>query len=569
MPRVFTQAIVFTLSLALGAAMIPTNAFAGEETQPQSEKVSITSDQEQAFKQSVAGIENQKHAIENLKKRIGKTSGLVQKALETRLIKMRMELLELNLEFAKSVAKQEKAGVNVGGYRKQAIEILASQKDTARTVAAYIRERIVIPEAEQSAAEQAAAYSRAFELLSTLNHAYEIFIEGLQLSRQFGLDVTDQETLLKEDLVERAANGSILLEMTIAEVKALRASVSAVPDDAELKAKLKVATFHVSQLANGLGVVLVMMDSLEMDTTTYQQQLLVATGQITTDVFEVGVFTNLIIGWGQKLWSVLIESGPGLFFKLILFLLIVYAFRKLASLMQRLTESGLAKSDIKFSLLLQRMVVSIVRNTVIVIGVLIALSQVGISLGPLLAGLGVIGFVVGFALQDTLSNFASGLLILIYRPFDVGDLVEAGGVSGLVSNMSLVNTTILTFDNQTIVVPNNKIWGDVIKNVTAQSIRRIDLIFGIGYADDIPKTEKLLQEIVDSHDTVLDEPETIIRVHELGDSSVNFVVRPWVNTDDYWETYWSITRAVKIRFDEEGISIPFPQRDVHLFNTQA
>ncbi|TNF88352.1 MAG: mechanosensitive ion channel, partial [Gammaproteobacteria bacterium] len=152
-----------------------------------------------------------------------------------------------------------------------------------------------------------------------------------------------------------------------------------------------------------------------------------------------------------------------------------------------------------------------------------------------------------------------------YRPFDVDDIVEVGGVSGKVNHMSLVNTTILTLDNQTIVVPNGKIWGDVIKNVTAQKARRVDMVFGISYSDDIPKTERILHEILESHESVLDDPEPIVRVHELGDSSVNFAVRPWVKTDDYFETYWSITRAVKMRFDEEGISIPFPQRDVHLY----
>ena len=566
LPR-FALTIVCTVFLALGITMIPLSTYADEKTLVQSEEASVDSDQSLALEQVSGEIENQKHAIENLEKRISNASGRTLNALETRLIKARMNLLELNLSFVEAVAKQEEAGVKIDKDRKQAIEILGSQLNTARTIATYIRERIVVPEAKQSAAEQAAASSRAFELLDTLNHVYEAFIQSLKLSRQFDLDVTAQETLLKENLVERAAHDSVLLEMTIADVTALQSSVSVVPGDAELKAKLNVAILQVTRLANGLAVILAMMDELGMDTTTYQQQLLGATGQITTDVFEVGVFTNLLVGWGQTLWSVLIESGPGLFFKLILFFVIVFAFYKLAGLLQKLAESGLAKSDIELSLLLRRMVISIVRNTTIVIGVLIALSQVGISLGPLLAGLGVVGFVVGFALQDTLSNFAAGLLILIYRPFDVEDFIEAGGVSGMVSNMSLVNTTILTFDNQTIVVPNNKIWGDVIKNVTAQAIRRIDMTFGIGYSDNIPKTEKLLQEIVSSHQAVLDEPETMIRLHELGDSSVNFIVRPWVNKDDYWETYWSITRAVKMRFDEEGISIPFPQRDVHLYNT--
>jgi len=171
---------------------------------------------------------------------------------------------------------------------------------------------------------------------------------------------------------------------------------------------------------------------------------------------------------------------------------------------------------------------------------------------------------LGFALQDTLSNFASGMMILLYRPFDTGDVVEAGGVFGTVSNMSLVNTTVLTFDNQTLVIPNNKIWGEVIKNVTAQKIRRVDMTFGISYSDDIPKAENILRDILTSHDKVLEDPEPVVRLHTLGESSVDFIARPWVKRDDYWDVYWDITREVKMRFDAEGISIPFPQRDVHV-----
>jgi small conductance mechanosensitive channel len=224
---------------------------------------------------------------------------------------------------------------------------------------------------------------------------------------------------------------------------------------------------------------------------------------------------------------------------------------------------------LQISHLLRRMIVATVRNLVVIIGVLLAISQLGISLGPLLAGLGIAGFIIGFALQDTLSNFASGIMILLYRPFDVGDVVDAGGVSGKVSHMSLVNTTFMTFDNQKLVVPNNKIWEGVITNLTAQRTRRVDLVFGISYDDDIEKAETILREVVDAHDAVLDDPEPLIKVHELGDSSVNFIVRPWVNTDDYWNTYWDLTKAVKQQFDKEGISIPFPQRDVHVYEQKS
>jgi small conductance mechanosensitive channel len=204
-----------------------------------------------------------------------------------------------------------------------------------------------------------------------------------------------------------------------------------------------------------------------------------------------------------------------------------------------------------------------------IFGILIALSQVGLDLGPVLAGLGVAGFIVGFALQDTLANFASGLMILIYRPFDVDDLVEAGGEFGRVSALSLVSTTLLTIDNQRLVVPNSQIWGGVIRNVTAQRDRRVDLVFGIGYSDDIPKAEAVLRRIVDEHPLVLDDPEPVVKVHSLGESSVDFVVRPWCKTDDYWDVHWDITKSVKMTFDAEGISIPFPQRDVHVHQAAA
>ena len=208
--------------------------------------------------------------------------------------------------------------------------------------------------------------------------------------------------------------------------------------------------------------------------------------------------------------------------------------------------------------------VSVSKKAVWLVGVLVVLSQVGIQIGPLLAGLGVVGFIVGFALQDTLSNFASGLMILIYKPFDVEDFVDVGGVSGKVKNMTLVSTTIRTPDNQRVILPNNKIWGDIIKNITAENRRRIDMVFGIGYDDNIDHAEEVFKDILQSEKDVLRYPEPVIRIGNLGESSVDFFVRPWVKTEDYWEVRWRITRAVKERFDAEGISIPFPQRDIHI-----
>ena len=510
-------------------------------------------------------ISNQRRYIGELDKRLVGASGLKRDAIDTRLVRARLELLQLNQEFVEQAAGMIDKADDAEALRQQAIEVLKAQLQDINATRDILVKRIELPEEKLPAAESAVVFNRIFQQIAQLNNVYEIHLEGIELARELELDVDAETARLKQNLRDRAENGSILLEMVMSEVIALRASVSAVPDDAETKARLGVMTATIGDLTEDISRLLEMMNNLEMDTTKYQNQLLAATGEITTDIFQVGVFTNLFIGWGETLWSGVIENGPGLVFKLFILVLLIFLFYKLSIVARRITERAIDNSHLEFSQLLRRMVISTAGNAVLLVGVLVALAQIGISLGPLLAGMGLVGFVIGFALQDTLSNFAAGVLILIYRPFDVDDYIEAGGVSGLVSEMSLVNTTILTFDNQTIIVPNGKIWGDVIKNVTAQTIRRIDLVFGIAYSDDIEKAEKVMAEVVAAHPAVLDEPATNIRLHELGDSSVNFVVRPWVNKDDYWDTYWDLMRAMKMRFDEEGISIPFPQRDVHLF----
>jgi len=193
-----------------------------------------------------------------------------------------------------------------------------------------------------------------------------------------------------------------------------------------------------------------------------------------------------------------------------------------------------------------------------------ALAALEVNISPLLALIGGAAFVVGLALQGTLSNFAQGLIILAYQPFDVGDVIDAGGVSGVVESMNMLSTTIRTFDNKVVIVPNGKIGGDTITNATASDTRRVDLTFGIGYSDDIDKAEAVLTKLVTDHPLVLADPAPVIKLNELADSSVNFVVRPWTKTGDYWTVYWDLIKGVKQAFDREGISIPFPQQDVHM-----
>ena len=273
--------------------------------------------------------------------------------------------------------------------------------------------------------------------------------------------------------------------------------------------------------------------------------------------------TGVRAAWATfRAWLVNPEGGLALAGNIALFLGILIGFKLLASVLGRVIDRGLRTVG-KTSDLLRSFLVNSVRKVTMLVGVVIALSQLGVNIGPLVAAIGAAGFVIGFALQGTLSNFASGVMIMMYRPFEIGDAVSAAGVVGKVNSMNLVSTTIRTFDNQSIVVPNTKIWGDVITNITANSTRRVDLTFGIGYEDDIGEAKAVLEKVVGANDKVLADPAPVIEVHELGDSSVNFAVRPWVRTDDYWDVYWAITRNVKEAFDEAGISIPFPQQDVH------
>ena len=216
------------------------------------------------------------------------------------------------------------------------------------------------------------------------------------------------------------------------------------------------------------------------------------------------------------------------------------------------------------SMLLINFVRRTIGGVVLLVGAAMALAALGVQVGPMVAALGAGGFIIGFALQETLGSFASGMMIMVYRPFDVDDFVKVAGETGTVKEMSLVSTKLLTPDNKVLVIPNKKAWGDTITNFTGCGVRRVDLVFGIGYEDDIQRAIDVLKEVAGQHPNVLSEPDLTVNVNELADSSVNLFCRPWVNTEDYWGVYWELTRQVKERFDSEGISFPFPQRDVHL-----
>ncbi|MDX1627062.1 MAG: mechanosensitive ion channel [Fulvivirga sp.] len=266
----------------------------------------------------------------------------------------------------------------------------------------------------------------------------------------------------------------------------------------------------------------------------------------------------------QQIQDFLIQNGATLALNFVKALVILIIGFPVVKWLSGLFKKILNKRNVDESL--KPFLKSLFQNLLIVLLILSVLSTVGIEMTSFVAILGAAGLAVGLALQGTLQNFAGGVIILTIKPFKVGDYIEAQSLSGTVKAIHIFNTELNTPDNKLVIIPNGKLSNESITNYSAEDNRRVDLVFGIGYDDDIKKAKEVLERIVTSDDRVLKEPEYSIKVASLGDSSVNFNVRPWVKKEDYWSLYWDFQERVKLEFDKEGISIPFPQRDVHLYN---
>jgi len=259
-----------------------------------------------------------------------------------------------------------------------------------------------------------------------------------------------------------------------------------------------------------------------------------------------------------KVYDLGAEFGLKLVTALVIFIIGRWVARWLAGLVQK----GMAKTGTDATL--GGFLRNIIYIALLTFVVLAAIAQLGVQTTSFIAVLGAAGFAIGLALQGSLANFAAGVLIIIFRPFKVGDFVEAAGIAGVVETIQIFTTTLRTGDNKTIVVPNGQITSGTIVNYSAKDTRRVDMVIGVGYGDDLDKVRRVISEVLKEDQRVLAEPEVTIGVLELADSSVNFAVRPWVKTSDYWPVYFDLHENIKKRFDQEGITIPFPQQDVYL-----
>ena len=279
---------------------------------------------------------------------------------------------------------------------------------------------------------------------------------------------------------------------------------------------------------------------------------------------DVGLADLTGFDWAG-LWETVRTLAMEFGVKAVVAIVIFYVGRIVARLVTRFLRNIMQAQEV--DKILESFVCNLVYSALMLFVVIAAINQIGVQTTSLIAVMGAAGLAIGLALQGSLANFAAGVLIVMFRPYRVGDFVEAAGISGVVLEVQILTTILKTGDNKQIIVPNGQIMGSIITNYSANDTRRVDLTIGVSYDDDLDKVRKTIQELIDADERILKDPECLIAVAALADSSVNFTVRPWVNTADVWGVTFDLTEAIKKRFDREGISFPYPQQDVHVYKT--
>lgn len=503
---------------------------------------------------------------------VKKTSGEKRSLAGTQVLEIENGIRKSIDTLIANIETLESQGIDISNHLKSTKKFTAEQSRSILEEIKYIKVRMEALEDGRDKVEP----GEMFLLEQQLNHAQSIsdqllkaLLENTERMKLVDLDASKELDYIKKELQDLAINTSTRVKINTEKIKNLKRGIEKAGEKQglDLVGELNALEERKAGLVASLRSTIKLMKQLELETSEYSLQLIRSVGQIDESLLDKKVVVSLLEQWveGAKDW--LVENGPNFLVTVFTVILILFVFKLLALLSERLVHKALASSKAKISKLLREFFENMVSKLVMVIGVLVALAHVGVQIGPLLAGLGIVGFIVGFALQDTLSNFASGIMILIYKPFDIGDIIEAAGQKGTVSNMTLVSTTVLTFDNQILIIPNNKIWGDIIKNVTSQENRRVDFEFYVNKDADIDQVEGILNEIIQQHQLVLADPEPVVKLHRIEKQSLEFIARPWVKTADYWQVYWDITRAVKQRFDENAIPQPVPKQDVQLIRT--
>jgi small conductance mechanosensitive channel len=467
------------------------------------------------------------------------------------------------------VVKLDAKGIPTEDIRKRFRRSLAGEADAyERAVQHWAHTLDELRDLRATAApeEQGDIENRINQARSSLDRTLAGRANVLTMADSLGMDTerywNQLETFLKnraETLLGRlqiAVNTRDQLERKIQDAERARAPESEIGAD---RRRLQYAKRRVEGVAKSLEETAGLLEARGFESSQYRQFIIEATGEITEKILDPKILFGILRNALKSLWNWIKDNALAFFVKLIIILAFVLVFRVLFRLGWWLVRLlGLTK----LSRLMRDLVDRMLNPVATIVGLIAGLWFLGANPAHLLAGVGVASVIIGFALQDSLSNLAAGFFILMTRPFDVDDVVVSGGVFGTVKAMGLANTTIVTFDNRRLMVPNRKIWGEVIENRSAELVRRVEIEVRISYKESIDRAIEVLRGLLDQNERVLKKPKPLIFVKELDDSWIEIAVWPWVRNEDWWPLLTELPRLVRLRFAEEGIEIPFPKREV-------
>lgn len=401
-------------------------------------------------------------------------------------------------------------------------------------------------------------------LSAQLDTALAFVSETLRESDEVGLETAEHWAIYDRFLLSRAAEQMGRLQLALSARTAaqdrLAEARSADADGSELDEldlRRRVAEIRIERNSESLDATADLLDQRGLPTATYRQALIQATGEVTSDVLDPTVAVGLLRDWAEGIATWIVDTGPNVLVQFLILagtvVLVRLFFRFSWRVFRRTAES---KTSRLLTDLLERMLMPVAT----IVGFLTGLIFIGIDPTAFIAGIGVLSVIVGLALQDSLANLAAGAFILMYRPFDVDDTVTAGGVTGTVRAMGLATTTILTFDNRRLFVPNSRVWGEVIENKSSEERRRVDVRFRITHLEDVDRIIAVARDVCDQYELILDEPETLIYVTSIDDSLVELEVRAWAATPDWWTTTTQLRRLLSKRLRTEGVEPPYPRQ---------
>lgn len=388
-------------------------------------------------------------------------------------------------------------------------------------------------------------------------------LETLVAAEAVGLDVTDDWTDLERFLITRVERQVGRMRIADLERDRLRTQLrdaeragSAESEIASIRTRLQIAEQRMQGTVASALMLADLLDRRGVETSQYRRVVIETTGEVTVDILDPRVLGGLLGVVAAKMRDWVGLHGPTVLVRLFIIVGLILIMRGAFRIGWRAIQNS---GRVKLPRLMSDMIARMLGPVATVLGLLVALSFLGVNLGTLVAGLGVAGIIVGLALQDSLSNLAAGVFILIYRPYDVEDTVSAGGIVGEVRAMGLANTTIVTFDNRVLFVPNRKIWSEVIENRSAERTRRVETTVRISYHADLDGALNLLKDIAKTQETILEDPAPSAFVSELADSWIEVRVYCWVATDDWWPMTTELPRLIRLRFQAEGIEVPYPR----------